>query len=136
MSKIIVDRLVRWFMFSVLIALIPILFNFIGVILDNQPISTARLFGKGELLLIAVAISGRGMGELIPSGMNRAIVKIIVIGSNLIIISLASYGFAYTSAKISSGASPDPTTIARVSIGLFLSALIASGCCIWLKKED
>ena len=147
MSKITVERLVHWFIFSVLIALLPILFNTIGLLLDGEPITLGALFGKGELFLIAVAISGRGVGELVvnetrlekpgvtTSGTRRPNAERITIGMSVIIVAVASFGFAHILAKIRSEVPLDLAAVAWLSIIIFLFALATSSFCIVLKEN-
>jgi hypothetical protein len=132
-----IDRFAHWLVFSVFIALLPIFFNFIRFKINAESVTLNTLFGRGEILLIAVAISGRGLGELVPTGTSWLTAKRLVIGINLIIIATASFGFAHISfAHVSSSKVPINLAFASwFSIITFFFAVFGSGFCILLKED-
>jgi len=62
------DKLLRWLIFSVLIALCPIVSNALILLTKDADASLAALVGRGELLLIVAGMCARGLGQLVAAG--------------------------------------------------------------------
>jgi hypothetical protein len=60
------ERIVRWFMFSVLISLVPLALTYFGLRLDQRPVRLEMLVARGELLLICTTLGAAALGELFP----------------------------------------------------------------------
>ena len=129
-----VEKLIRWFIFSVIVALLPLIFNALRLITRGSVFSITALTAHGELLLVACAISAAAVGELVASGSILKIAKIIVGGCSIIILSLASLYFADISAARLSGEILQNSVISRVTLILYSIALVSSGCCIALSE--
>jgi len=124
------EKLTHWLIFSVLLALIPIAFNFTIRITTGSPVTIVSLVGKGELLIIAVTISARGLGELLMSDTERRMTKLILGGMNIILLILGSLWFGLISAEIS----VEKVVVSGGSILIFFFVVIISGCCIILPE--
>lgn len=125
------EKLVRWFLFNVLISLTPLIASFMGLRLDNQPYSVHALTARGELLLISTTIASAAVGELIPTGRNRATLKLVAGGSCMLLILLSSLFFAAIQAR----PSPDPGRVFSTSAWLFAATLLASFGSVYLAYE-
>lgn len=58
-------KLARWAIFTVALALVPLLIALLALLTYSRPLSLTAITEHGELLLIAVAIGGSAIGELI-----------------------------------------------------------------------
>jgi hypothetical protein len=125
------EKLLRWFIFSVLIALVPLAVSYLGLRLDRQEPSLYLLTERGELLLISTAIASAAVGELIPAGRARAIRKLIAGGSCILLIMLSSFAFAAIQAR----SNADPLTVFAASVWLFAGSLLASLGTLYLAYE-
>lgn len=128
-------RLIKWLIFSVMIALLPIIFNAIKMITRNNPIELEILFSNGELLIISVAIASAAVGELLGSGEDKIIVKYFAGGGCITIIALASLWFADISTSMRLGENLNKYFISAGSIVMFFLTLISAGSCKALAED-
>lgn len=116
------EKLLRWFIFSVLIALVPLAVSYLGLRLDQKEASLYLLTARGELLLISTTIASAAVGELIPAGRGKAIRKLVAGGSCMLLITVSSFLFATLQARQNA----NPLPIFTISIWTFGLTLLAS----------
>lgn len=126
------EKLVRWFMFSVLVSLVPLAMTYFGLRLDRRPVHLEMLVGRGELLLISTTLGAAALGELFPGGRENAIGKLLAAGTSLVGILVCSFYFA----TIQSRATPDGHAILTVSVWLFAGMLVASAICLFYANQE
>lgn len=66
-----------WIIFSVFLALTPLIFHALWAYIGGSALSFANLFANGELLIISVALGADAVGKLIDSGSYRRTAKIL-----------------------------------------------------------
>ena len=66
------EKLTRWFIFSVLVSLVPLALAWLGMRLDRRPSDLTVIVGGGELLLVSSTIAAAAVGEVIAGGRDRA----------------------------------------------------------------
>ncbi len=125
------DRLIKWLFFSILIALLPLAFTWIYSYINNLERSYVDIVGRGELLLISASICAAALGDLIGTSHQRkgtTIAAYIAGGSAVVILMLCSLLFA------SLPASPDPNggAIAEISTLLYGVSVVSGGASILL----
>jgi hypothetical protein len=132
----ILEAVIRWLIFGVLISLAP----FLAVLLDDidrgiDP-TLVTLFGSGELLIVSAVIAAAGIGELFRSAKayKRRIARQLVLGSSIVNLLAASLWFADVSSLIVSKQHTQPTVVAAGSIGLFISTVVASTSALLLSE--
>lgn len=125
------EKLLRWFIFSVLIALVPLAVSYLGLRLERQAASLYLLTARGELLLVSTTIASAAIGELIPAGRTKAIRKLIAGGSCMLLITVSSFLFAAIQARDNA----DPLPIFTVSIWTFGLTLLASFSAMYFALE-
>jgi hypothetical protein len=126
------EKLVRWCMFSVLIALAPLAASYFSLQVDRREPSLDMLLGSGELLLICATIAAAAIGELIPTGREMPVRKLFAGGSCMAIVVASSLYFAIIQARIN----PDPASVTTMSVRLFLGMLLAAGCSIYFAHQE
>jgi len=129
-----ITKIVKWFIFSVIIALLPIIFNLLIVLSNGVAPSLEILTSRGELLLVAAGIAASAIGELIASGQNYMTPKLLAGGSCVIILSLASLYFAHISATIILGKTLDANVVSYTSMYLYIFAILSGASCIVLAE--
>lgn len=104
------EKLVRWCIFSVLLALVPIAFTALRLSTrtDSPPLaeSVVHVLARGDLLLIAALLSARASGEILGSGASYRVLKLIANGGATIILLFAALYFADVTAAQLSGGTP------------------------------
>lgn len=120
-----------WFIFGVILAMLPIAFKIITCISRGVPSLTfVWLFGAGDLLLITTVIACNALGEALFVTTSHPIVRLISSGVCLILLMLSSYWFGDISAPRSDAA----TNMRVVSYGsaiLLGLNVIAGACCVY-----
>jgi hypothetical protein len=126
------EKLVRWLLFSVLIALTPLATSYMGMRLDSQAPAAYALTARGELLLISGTIASAAVGELIPAGRAKAAQKLLAGGSCLLLVLFSSLFFAAIQARQHA----NPVRVFTTSIWLFSCTLLASFSSVYLAHEE
>lgn len=133
-------RLTRWFIFSVMMALLPLWFHLLSQFPDGGGGSWLMTWlitscSHGELLLVTAAVSGAAIGELIGSG-NRALFAKLIAGVGCaVVLVLASLGFAYVVGTLDRSASLTPEAIAFGSLAMLVFGIVSSGSCVALAER-
>lgn len=130
-------RLLRWFLFSVIISLVPLIFD--GVLLwsretPSRQIAVAVLAG-GELLLISTAIAADAVGDLVGSGSTRTGLKLLVGGTCVISLLFAALWYAANSVLENTGQHANPHAVITGSAVVFICTVCAGASCKWLGEE-
>lgn len=126
------EKLVRWFMFSVLISLVPLAVTHFNLRLDGRTVRPEMLVARGELLLICTTLGAAALGELFPGGGGHAMGKILGAGASILIVVLSSFYYAV----IQSRPSPDQGSILTISVSLFAAMLISGASCLYFGHQD
>ena len=126
------EKLVRWFMFSVLISLAPLAASHFSLQFDRREPSLESLVGRGELLLICATIAAAAVGELIPTGRDKPLRKLIAGGACMVIVVASSLYFAITHGRTD----PDPVSVAKMSVRLFVGMIVAAGCSVYFAHQE
>lgn len=128
-------RMVKWLIFSVLVALVPILFDMLVQLMDSAMTwpddFIAALFkalGRGELLLISTAIAADAIGDLVGTGRTSEAVKYLAAGACVLTILFGSLWYANISAIAhAGGVQPKISRVCLGSLVVFLFTLVSSG---------
>lgn len=133
--KTVMEALITWLIFSIIFALVPIVFNAVAQsLVPNVSVSFADLLSNGELLIISVGVAAGSVGELVKSGnKNNRILEILAYGSCLILLCFAALLFAVIS---SASSTLDAGRIASYSTGIFSATLFASLVSIILANSS
>lgn len=84
-------KIVQWLIFSVCLALTPVLTEFLVVILLDKGANWGSILTGGQLLLIAAAISAAAIGEIVFSDYNHKIYKSLAAGGCVICLFFGIY---------------------------------------------
>jgi len=134
-KKRVIEEITVWLIFSVFIALLPILFNFLAAYYFGKDSMMSGILSRGELLIVAVAIGAEATGKLISSDKpGQKIVRIIAGGGCVILIILSSTLFAITSNNQESILVVERVT--NNSVILFFIMLITSGSCVLISELE
>ena len=128
--------LIQWLIFSVVIALLPLLFNLLRDIVRSHGISLVRLFSHGELLIVSAAISASSLGHLFCATKPSSIPNMVAGGACVVVLLIASFLFADISAAWHSNpaVSLNSKAICIGSIIVFGCAVVASTSCVLMGK--
>lgn len=126
-------KLIKWLIFSIFLALIPLLAIYLFQRIIHDPIKFEVLVSHGELFLISTAMAAAALGEIITSDKKRGILMICSSGGCLLIVILASMLFSFVlRANIINKI--DVNYVSIVSIIVYCFAFITSGSSIVLSE--
>ncbi|MGH3865522.1 MAG: hypothetical protein ACRDQ4_05150 [Pseudonocardiaceae bacterium] len=122
----------KWLLFEIVFALLPLFFNWGTAILHDKSVSWGLLVGRGELLLISVAIIAAAIGNLVNSGWNEKLhgVKQTLVGVGFILGCTGTW--LYSQAAIFPGENNDINTtyVVGISVIVTIGAIVLSLACL------
>jgi hypothetical protein len=127
------DRLVQWFLFGVIAAVIPLGADaLIRHAEKNTPAGWADVIGHGELLLVTVALAFPAFGAILMSDVDRTLRGVF---GGFAVVTLFLIALLYASIA-HSAKDTDPHFIVVASIVLFLLMLGIGTVCVAVAKID
>ena len=126
-------KLTKWLVFSVLLALLPIGYNYLRVLTRGGDPTVENLLGKGELLLVTAGISAAALGNLIGSGKDWLRAKMFAGGGSVIMLILVTLYFTDITST-PAGQSLNSSVIASYSKWFFLFSVLAGAGCVALEE--
>lgn len=127
-------RFTRWLIFSVGLGLLPVLANLLGTVATQASLDPLalfeRLFGHGELLILAAGLSATAIGDLALAELAEEYKRRRTVYSGWSIVNLfgASAYFAYVSQGYEGG-------IVVVSFIAYISAVVCGWWCVKLSER-
>ena len=129
-------KLLRWMIFSVIVALTPLWLNAVIFLAKNKSISEVPVLvlAGGELLLISTAFAADAIGDLIATGSDKRFRKVFAAGSCTVSLLFAALWYSANSALRDTGQQINATMATKGSMIVFIFTVLAAGCCKWLAK--
>jgi len=129
-------KVIQWMFFSVGVALVPLIWHGLSILIDGQDFMLEKICGRGHLLLITTAIGAGAVGELITkSDDTMRALKAVVGGLSILNIFLCSFLFADISQDILQEQDYDTVLVSQCSIWIFSISLLPSLGCLLLSKD-
>lgn len=126
-------KMARWLIFSVIIALVPLVFAFVNAQMKNVQADWTTTLGNGELLIVIAAICAGAVGELFGSSNRFKVSKIVAGGSTVVVLIFSALVFASIE-PAGAATVAQKGVIATASIYLFLFAIGCCASCIVLSE--
>ena len=126
-------KLIRWMIFGVLIALVPLTFSYVALFMKGAP-NLAKVLGNGELLIVISAFCAGGVGELLGSGEEYPIAKTVAGGFTLLVLIMSALVFVSVVDSKLAGAAYHENTVATVSYVMFAFGFISCASCVGLSE--
>lgn len=130
------ETLVKWLTFRVLLGFLPVAMNALRVSTDQglSSLSFAALFSRGELLLIACAVTGGAIGELTTAPKRFPSFRLWCMWGCTITLASCAYWYAHVAGLITSGRTYDTEFVAAYSVMLYILGLSASLGCVVISE--
>jgi hypothetical protein len=128
------EKLVTWFVFSVVLALVPLFAAAAFQSSRAQPFDLRALVAQGELLLVAAGICAAATAELFGSSARLRALKLLVGGATIALLLFAAIYFASIVTARESKVALDVAVVYQTSIVVFVSAFFTAGACVTLSK--
>jgi len=119
-----------WLMFSVLFALLPVIFYAVWYYMNSDSLRPEELVSRGELLIVSAGIAAHGAGKVIVSKDIPNIYRIFGGGSCIILLLVSSFAFANVASSALQGSPLDSDTVHQISWIVFPFTSVASGACV------
>jgi hypothetical protein len=128
-------RISLWIAFSVLFALLPLFINFLTLRISSKAVDWHDLTSRGELFLVAAAISADGLGRLWLKGdRSKWRVSLCFIGCFFSLV-FSSIEFSLVASKVQAGAPYDGILVARDALTSFLFAFVSTlGAMLYIEE--
>jgi hypothetical protein len=129
------ESLLRWSLFSVIFAVLPVAFNALSAATRGEVAGYETLVGRGELLLVSVGISAAAAGELF--GQDERLLKstrLFLVGMSFITVCIASLWFADIANLVRTNEYHNQHIVALGSTVVFFCAIVTGACCMVLRE--
>ncbi|MGB0386039.1 MAG: hypothetical protein ACPGWR_14630 [Ardenticatenaceae bacterium] len=125
-----------WLIFSVTIALLPLIFDMVveTFLIKESSIEWTRILARGELLIVSVAIGSDAIGRIIGSKKASDVLRIGAAGACFALIIFSSLLFAYVSRVSTESLIIDNVLI--VSLLMYFMTMMASECSVLLAERN
>lgn len=120
-------KVVQWLLFSVVVALVPILFGLTVLIFKGEDANLPAVVGRGELLILVSALCAAALGDLILSNGATIWAKLLCGGMNVFVLLMSALMFAAVSGASVSASDINPIAVTNVSLWVFLFSLLVCG---------
>jgi hypothetical protein len=128
------EKVLRWFIFGVLISLIPLAYTYENLVIKSQPVDMAKVVGNGELLIIVWALCAGALGELFGSSADYKWFKIVSGGFTLIILIMSALLFASIAEARVERAQINDGAVVLNSMMLFAFGVMSCAGCLVLSE--
>lgn len=129
----VIEKLLLWIVFNVIIALLPFFSRGMAASLNGKAVNWQGILSDGELFLVAAAIAGGALGDLLLSGSKRRMPKIVVGGGCVVCVMLACFLYAYVRANTGAAGKLTPEGIYLLSRNIFIATFFAGAGCMILS---
>lgn len=123
-------RVGNWLVFSVIIALTPLAFVYLSGLLRGVERDVASIIGKGELLIVVIALSGAAIGDLMMSQAVSRRARLWCGGTTLIVFLFSAFLYVDVANAFAAGEQLDVQRVVTISIWLFGIGLVSNAGCI------
>ena len=131
-----IHRIAKWFIFSVLMALVPLVALALSLLVHGVDVRLDLLTGRGELTIIAAALCARSVGELVGAESEAGSTPRIVVGGiTLTLLLLSALHFADISSSYRTSTPINATTVSITSTILYISSILGGFSCLWLSES-
>ncbi len=133
------QNLLKWVIFSVILALIPLGISFLNEMMDDSVLpwlATGKVvLSGGELLLVAAAIAADAVGDLIGSGKDDRTLKILSGGACVLLILVASLWYGHIATLVHSGKVPKTNLVPVGSLWVLAGTVLTSGVAKFVAED-
>jgi len=124
------EKLIYWIIFNVFISLLPLLFNYLFLSIQDSFSGLNDLFYRGELFIISAVIAADAVGEFMIGTIRNKYARLITGGSCVILLTMSSLLFAATSVNIDQ---INHSRVTGISVTVIIATIISSGASKFLS---
>jgi len=132
----IIDRLMFWLIFTVVISLLPIGFHALQFINRAQSVQLYDVISNGELFIISVGMAATAIGEALSKRSGSSLV-LFMVGICFILLIISAFLYADVAAmNMANNTSSLKQVLVTNSLLLYGFTFVCSTCCIGLVEID
>jgi len=141
----VLPQLIQWFLFSVLIVLLPIGIAITGAHTRNAHLDITGIISDGELLLGAAAITAAAAGEMVGSALTSkprngspvgGSMRVLLLWVSIVLVVLATAWFGQISDATHSGGTLNTNFVTEGSFVLLFVAMVTGFFCVIAAAMD
>ena len=130
------EKLTKWLFFSVAVALLPLSFHYLQLVMVGRSPGLADITQHGELLIISAAMAAAAIGDVVSAEVSRSILKMMAIGFCVIMLLLSSLLYAFISSCTMTGVDVKSHIASNISIITYVFTLITSASSIAITEVN
>lgn len=128
-------RLAIWFVFGILVSLVPLAYRFGGLVAAGSSRSLTDVLSTGDLFVIAMVVAASSVGDLISRKTTGGISlsEAMIMGFTFLLFMFGGWLYAFVSF--------DPSfahgqSVVPISIITFAASVIVGASSIWVDRSD
>lgn len=128
-----VGKLVKWLLFSVIVALLPLVFAWWSTFLSGPIKSFAQVVSRGELFIVSATVCAAAIGDLVGKSHRdqfTTVIAYITSGAAVVILMLSSLFYA----NIVNSAGSAAFAVATTSASFYIVAVVVGAVSIVLSE--
>ena len=129
-------KLARWFIFGVVFALVPLLITSVIKTTIGPPVLWCDIVAHGELVLLAVALCGAGLGEILGTRTKEPLSDLCAGGACTTVLVGASIYYSAVASASERAEQINRPVVLKVSLALYCAALASSAVCVVLAGHN
>jgi hypothetical protein len=131
------ERLLIWFLASVAAAIVPFAFTFLAQwFRGGESPGVVSLFGRGELLLVAVVLSAAGAADAFFAGgrVSRSLRSLSGFAASTVAL-VAAGAFGSTTSNLLAGTDYSAKRVAWTSVVMLILSILTAGSCVVVRAS-
>jgi hypothetical protein len=112
-------KIARWIVFGALVSVIPLGVSYENLVIKSQSASLDKIMGNGELLIVVWVLCAGALGELLGSGSEFKLLKVLSGGGTLAILIICALMFGSVTEDRAANISINEAELVASSMKLF-----------------
>lgn len=132
-------ELTRWFIFGVIVSVLPVLANGAVHLLYGVPLTWGGVLGNGELLITSACLAATSAGELFGYSKGQGLREMWSLGGCVLVGLISIFLFGVVSAGgmfDSTQHHVEETVVTISSLIAFIVTLPVGGACVWFAALE
>jgi hypothetical protein len=128
-------RLIVWFIFGLVVSVIPVLWIFLKLVLKKEPHGTWDVLSTGDLIVISAVLAAASVGELLGRKRGRDLSEgeLVIVGATFVLLLCSGWLYAIVSALSDPANRRWPGVFCLVA---FAISVVIGASSIWIDTSE